>query len=72
MRTPVFWGLVQVFFCTATGMFSIVVQLVAFFVDAGFSPLAAATAFGVVGMLSAGERHGQRVLSRTASATARP
>ena len=53
VRTRVFWGLVQVFGCTAAGMFSIVVQLVAFFVDAGFSPLAAATAFGVVGLLSA-------------------
>jgi MFS family permease len=53
LRTRVFWGLVQVFACTAAGMFSIVVQLVAFFVDAGFSPLAAATAFGLVGLLSA-------------------
>jgi MFS family permease len=34
-------------------MFSIVVQLVAFFVEAGFSPIAAATAFGIVGLLSA-------------------
>jgi MFS family permease len=34
-------------------MFSIIVQLIAFFVDAGFSPLVAATAFGVVGLLSA-------------------
>jgi MFS family permease len=42
-----------VFFFTATAMFSIVVQLVAFFVDAGFSPLAAASAFGALGMLSA-------------------
>jgi len=53
LRSPVFWGLVQVFFCTAAGMFSIVVQLVAFFVEAGFSPIAAATAFGVIGLLSA-------------------
>jgi len=53
LRSPVFWGLIQVFFCTAWGMFSIVVQLVAFFVEAGFSPLAAATAFGVVGLFSA-------------------
>lgn len=53
VRTRVFWGLVQVFGCTAAGMFSIVVQLVAFFVDAGFSPLAAASAFGLVGFLSA-------------------
>ena len=48
-----FWGLIQVFFFTAVGMFSIVVQLVAFFVGIGVSPLAAATAFGVVGLLSA-------------------
>ncbi len=53
VRTPVFWGLVQVFACTAAAMFSIVVQLVAFLVDAGFPPLTAATAFGVVGLLSA-------------------
>jgi MFS family permease len=52
-RTPVFWGLVQVFACTAAAMFSIVVQLVAFLVDAGFPPLTAAAAFGVVGLLSA-------------------
>jgi MFS family permease len=53
VRTPVFRGLVQVFACTAAAMFSIVVQLVAFLVDAGFSPLTAASAFGVVGLLSA-------------------
>jgi MFS family permease len=53
LRTPVFWGLVQVFACTAAAMFSIVVQLVAFLVDAGFTPITAATAFGVVGLLSA-------------------
>lgn len=53
MRTPVFWGLVQAFFCTAAGMFSVIAQLVAFFIDAGFSPLAAATAFGLLGFLSA-------------------
>jgi len=53
LRSPVFWGLVQVFFCTAAGMFSIVVQLVAFFVEAGFSPIAAATEFGIVGLFSA-------------------
>ena len=53
MRTPVFWGLAAVFFCTATAMFSVVVQLVAFFVDAGISPIAAATAYGMLGLLSA-------------------
>jgi MFS family permease len=53
MRTPVFWGLAAVFFCTATAMFSVIVQLVAFFIDAGFSPLAAASAYGLLGLLSA-------------------
>ncbi len=53
LRSRVFWGLIQVFFCTAAGMFSIVVQLVAFFVEAGFSPLVAPTAFGIVGLFSA-------------------
>jgi len=52
LRSRVFWGLVQVFFFTASAMFAIIVQLVAFLVDAGFSPLTAASAFGVVGLLS--------------------
>ncbi len=53
LHTRVYWGLTQVFFFTAAGMFSIVPQLVAFFVEAGFSPLAAASAFGALGMMSA-------------------
>jgi predicted MFS family arabinose efflux permease len=53
LRSPVFWGLSQVFFFTAAGMFSIVVQLVAFLVEAGYTPIAAATAFGAVGFCSA-------------------
>jgi MFS family permease len=53
LRSPVFWALAAVFFCTATAMFSVVVQLVAFFVDAGFSPLTAATAYGLLGLMSA-------------------
>ena len=53
MRTDVFRGLSQAFFFTASAMFSILVQLVAFLVDAGFSPLTAATTFGAVGMMSA-------------------
>ncbi len=63
LRSPVFWGLAQVFFCTAAGMFSIMVQLVAFFIDAGFSPLVAAGAFGVIGMLSAASIMGSGFLS---------
>lgn len=53
LGTRIYWGLAQVFFCTAAGMFSVIVQLVAFLIDAGFSPLAAASAFGLLGMLSA-------------------
>lgn len=53
LRSPVYWGLTQVFFFTAAGMFTVLVQLVAFFIDAGFSPFTAATAFGAIGMMSA-------------------
>jgi MFS family permease len=53
LKSPVYWGLTQVFFFTAAGMFTVLVQLVAFFIDAGFSPLAAATAYGAIGMMSA-------------------
>ncbi len=52
IRTPLFWALARVFFFTSIGMFTVVVQSVVFFIDAGFSPLVAATAFGVTGMLS--------------------
>lgn len=52
MKTPLFWALARVFFFTSLGMFTVVVQSVVFFIDAGFSPLVAATAFGVTGMLS--------------------
>lgn len=63
LRTPMYWGLAMAFFCTASGMFLIIVQLVAFFIDAGFSPLTAATAFGMVGMMSALSVMGSGVLS---------
>lgn len=53
LRSPVYWGLTQVFFFTAAGMFAVLVQLVAFFIDAGFTPIAAASAFGAIGMMSA-------------------
>ena len=53
LRTPVFWGLAAVFFCTAAAMFSVIVQLVAFFIDVGFTPLTAASAFGFLGLASA-------------------
>ena len=52
MRTRPFWGLVWVFFFTAMGMFTIMVQTVAYLVEQGFSPIVAATAFGFSSMLS--------------------
>jgi MFS family permease len=63
MGTRIYWAMAQAFFFTAVGMFSILVQLVAFLVDAGFSPLTAATAFGVCGMLSAGSVMGSGFLT---------
>jgi MFS family permease len=52
MGTRAFWGLVWVFFFTAMGMFTIMVQTVAYLVELGFSPIVAATAFGFSSMLS--------------------
>jgi MFS family permease len=51
LRHPAFWGLFAVFGSTAIGMFTIVVQVVAYLVDAGFPPLQAATAWGFSGVL---------------------
>jgi MFS family permease len=52
LRTRPFWGLVWVFFFTALGMFSIMVQTVAYLVEQDFSPIVAATAYGFASMLS--------------------
>lgn len=58
MRHHAFWALFSTFFFTAVGMFAVSAQVVAYLVDAGFSPILAATAWGfsgvvlVVGMLS--------------------
>jgi MFS family permease len=52
VRTRTFWALVQVFFFTATAMFTVLVQAVVYFIDLDFSPITAATAFGITGMLS--------------------
>ncbi len=52
LRTRMYWGLGQVFFFTAVGMFAITVQLVVFFIEAGFSPILAASTFGFLGLLS--------------------
>jgi MFS family permease len=52
MRTRLYWALVQVFFFTATAMFTVLVQAVVYFIDIGFSAMAAASAYGILGMLS--------------------
>jgi MFS family permease len=52
LRTRMYWALVQVFFFTAAAMFAVLVQAVVYFIDLGFSPITAASAFGVTGMLS--------------------
>ena len=52
MGTRLYWALVQVFFFTATAMFIVLVQAVVYLIDIGFSPITAATAYGITGMLS--------------------
>ena len=52
LRTREFWLLVQVFFFTACGVYSVLVQTVAYLVDQGYPPIEAALAFGASGMLS--------------------
>lgn len=52
LRQRPFWLLVQVMFFTALGMYLVMAQSVVYFVDVGFTPLQAATAFGAAGMLS--------------------
>lgn len=63
LRSRMYWALAQAFFCTSVAMFIILVQLVVFLIDAGFAPLAAATAVGFVGMLSAMSVMGSGFLS---------
>jgi len=63
LQSPMYWALAQAFFCTSVAMFIILVQLVVFFIDAGFAALTAATAFGFVGMLSAMSVMGSGFLS---------
>jgi MFS family permease len=52
MKTPVYWGMVRVFFFTAAGMYIVLVEVVSYLIDLGVAPITAATAFGVMGMLS--------------------
>lgn len=52
VRTREFWLLVQVFFFTACGVYSVIVQVVPYLVESGYPPIEAALAFGASGMLS--------------------
>jgi len=52
LRTPVFWSLFGVMFCTSLSTYAINVQLVAYLVDSGIGALRAASVYGLVGMLS--------------------
>ena len=51
MRHHAFWALFSTFFFTAVGMYAIAAQIVAYLIDAGFSPLQAATAWGFSGVV---------------------
>lgn len=52
MRNPAFWGLASVFFFTSAGMFSVLVQAVAYMVELGYAPLQAASIYGLIGVLT--------------------
>lgn len=52
MRNPAFWGLASVFFFTSAGMFSVLVQAVAYLVELGYAPLKAASIYGLIGVLT--------------------
>jgi MFS family permease len=52
LRSSAFWGLFAVFFFTAVAIWGTVLQAVAYLVEIGFEPLQAATAFGVLGIMS--------------------
>ena len=51
MRHHAFWALFLTFFFTAIGMYAISAKIVAYLIDAGFSPLQAATAWGFSGVV---------------------
>lgn len=51
LRHHAFWAIFSVYFFTAVGMFAISVQVVAYLVEAGFTAMQAATAWGTSGVL---------------------
>src|SRR5690606_30591868 len=54
LRSPAFWDLAVTFHLTAVGMYLVIPQVVAYLVDTGYSPLLAASVFGIAGSLSMG------------------
>lgn len=52
LRHSGFWGLAQAFFFTSVVVYTVLVQMIAYLVSTGFTPLEAASAFGFAGMLS--------------------
>lgn len=69
LRTRAYWQIVVLFSFTSLNTFSVITQVVPFWVQSGLSPLEAAAAFGTAGMLSifgimtagwAGDRFGYR------------
>src|SRR5690606_3676407 len=54
VRSPAFWDLAVTFHLPAVGMYLVIPQVVAYLVDTGYSPLVAASVFGIAGSLSMG------------------
>ena len=52
LRHSGFWGLAQAFFFTSVVIYTVLVQMIAFLVSTGFTPIEAASAFGFAGILS--------------------
>ena len=52
LRTRPYWQIVTLFAFTSMSTFSVITQVVPFLVEAGLTPLEAATAFGTAGLLS--------------------
>ena len=52
LRTRSYWQIVTLFAFTSMSTFSVITQVVPFLVEAGLTPLEAATAFGTAGLLS--------------------
>ena len=51
-RTRAYWQIVTLFAFTSMTTFSVITQVVPFFIQSGLTPLEAATAFGTAGLLS--------------------